>query len=107
MAEYLYPRLRRAGLGDVDVYIWDHNKERLFDRACAEIDRHTDHMVAGLAFHWYSGDHFDALRLVREKFPGKSCSSPRGVLSIAASAGTSWPTPRCTPTICWATSARA
>ena len=83
LAEYLYPRLRRAGLGDVDVYIWDHNKERLFDRACAEIDRRTDHMVAGLAFHWYSGDHFDALRLVREKFPGKKLLFSEGCIEYS------------------------
>ena len=28
-------------------------------------------MVAGIAFHWYSGDHFEALDLCRERFPGK------------------------------------
>ncbi len=25
--------------------------------------------MAGAAFYWYSGDHFEALRLVREKYP--------------------------------------
>ena len=28
-------------------------------------------MIAGIAFHWYSGDHFEALRMIRERFPGK------------------------------------
>lgn len=28
-------------------------------------------MVAGVAFHWYSGDHFEALDLVKSKFPDK------------------------------------
>ena len=28
-------------------------------------------LFAGVAFHWYSGDHFEALDLVRQKFPGK------------------------------------
>ena len=28
-------------------------------------------MVAGAAFHWYSGDHFEALDLFRKRFPGK------------------------------------
>ena len=35
------------------------------------IDAETDHMVAGIAFHWYSGDHFEALRMLRERFPKK------------------------------------
>ena len=83
LAEHLYPRLRRAGLGDVEVYVWDHNKERLFDRALAEIDRQTDHMIAGLAFHWYSGDHFDALRLVREKFPKKKLMFSEGCIEYS------------------------
>ena len=28
-------------------------------------------MVAGIAFHWYSGDHFENLRMIREQFPRK------------------------------------
>lgn len=28
-------------------------------------------MVMGLAFHWYSGDHFEALELVKRRFPDK------------------------------------
>ena len=55
----------------MEIFIWDHNKERLFERACTIIDEETDKMVAGLAFHWYSGDHFEALDLVQRRFPGK------------------------------------
>jgi len=71
LKNYMYPALRKNHLDDIEIFIWDHNKERLFERACAMIDDETDPMVAGLAFHWYSGDHFEALRLVREKFPDK------------------------------------
>ena len=56
---------------DIELFIWDHNKERVFERATQIIDETTDRMIAGIAFHWYSGDHFDALSLVQEKFPGK------------------------------------
>ena len=28
-------------------------------------------MIRGMAFHWYSGDHFEALRMIREKYPDK------------------------------------
>ena len=28
-------------------------------------------MIAGVAVHWYSGDHFEALDLIRRKFPDK------------------------------------
>ncbi len=67
----LYPAMERFGLTDVEIFIWDHNKERLYERACTVITEETDHMIAGLAFHWYSGDHFEALELVRKRFPDK------------------------------------
>lgn len=71
LKDFLYPTLKKHGMADVEVFIWDHNKERLFERADEIIDDETDSMVTGLAFHWYSGDHFEALDLVREKFPDK------------------------------------
>lgn len=71
LQEALYPQLQKEGLGDVCVCIWDHNKERCFERAREIIDRDTGPMVGGVAFHWYSGDHFDALRLIRERYPDK------------------------------------
>lgn len=69
LRDHLYPALVKTGFSDVAVYIWDHNKERLFDRVCDMVDASTAHMIAGAAFHWYSGDHFDALRLVRAQYP--------------------------------------
>lgn len=69
LRDFLYPSLLKNGLGDVAVYIWDHNKERLYDRVREVVDDSTNGHIAGAAFHWYSGDHFDALRLVREQHP--------------------------------------
>ena len=69
LRDSLSPALQRAGLGDLEVYIWDHNKERLFDRVCDMVDATTEQLIAGAAFHWYSGDHFEALRLVRSQYP--------------------------------------
>ncbi|WP_312644777.1 glycoside hydrolase family 30 beta sandwich domain-containing protein [Hydrogenoanaerobacterium sp.] len=71
LKNYLYPAFVKNELTDIEIFIWDHNKERVFERACEIIDDETDAMVAGIAFHWYSGDHFEALNLVREKFPDK------------------------------------
>lgn len=69
--DHLYPALQKHGLSDVELFIWDHNKERIFERACEVIDEDTDAMIAGIAFHWYSGDHFEALDLTQKRFPGK------------------------------------
>ncbi|SHO50495.1 glycoside hydrolase family 30 protein [Anaerocolumna xylanovorans] len=71
LRDYMYPALEKNELTGIDIYIWDHNKERVFERACQVIDQDTDRMITGVAFHWYSGDHFEALDLLRERFPGK------------------------------------
>lgn len=66
--EHLIPALDQAGLGHVQVILWDHNKERVYDRAKKVLDelKHKDRVLA-VGFHWYSGDHFDALTLVHDE----------------------------------------
>lgn len=71
LRDYMYPVMRRQGLEDVEVFLWDHNKERVYEWMRDCIDEDTDRMVEGAAFHWYSGDHFEALDLVRQQFPDK------------------------------------
>lgn len=71
LRDYMWPALQKNGLGDIEVFIWDHNKERVYERACEIIDETTSHMITGIAFHWYSGDHFEALGMVRDRFPDK------------------------------------
>ena len=69
---HLYPALQRNGLGHIQLLIWDHNKERAFERACETIcNDEMEQIVSGVAVHWYSGDHFEALDMIRQKFPGK------------------------------------
>ena len=83
LKEYLYPELCDAGLQDIQIYIWDHNKERMFDRACSVITDDIMDMVSGIAFHWYSGDHFDAVRLVKERFPDKHLTFSEGCIEYS------------------------
>ena len=71
LRDYMWPALQENGLSEIEVFIWDHNKERVYERACEIIDETTNHMVAGIAFNWYSGDHFEALGMLRDKFPDK------------------------------------
>ena len=71
LRDHLFPEMKKRGLEHVEIFGWDHNKERLFERARGLIDERTDSMITGLAFHWYSGDHFEALDLVRQMYPDK------------------------------------
>lgn len=68
--DYLGPTLEAEGLSHVKILVWDHNKEVLFDRAKAVLeDKEAAKYTGGVAFHWYTGDHFEAVALVREKYP--------------------------------------
>lgn len=65
--------LNEAGLDDVKILAWDHNKDILVYRAEDTLSvPGADACVDGFAFHWYTGDHFDAVRLTAERWPGKA-----------------------------------
>lgn len=70
--EHLAPALQRNGLADICLLIWDHNKERAFERAVETIDdEEMEKLIGGVAVHWYSGDHFEALQMIRDRYPDK------------------------------------
>ncbi len=71
LKDVMRPALEKHGLVDIRIYLWDHNKERVWEWMRDIIDEETTGLVAGAAFHWYSGDHFDALDLCRARFPDK------------------------------------
>lgn len=71
LRDYMWPALQRHGLEEIKIYIWDHNKERAFEWVEEMIDESTSAMIEGVAFHWYSGDHFEALQMIHEIFPEK------------------------------------
>ncbi|WOO38381.1 glycoside hydrolase family 30 beta sandwich domain-containing protein [Anaerocolumna sp. AGMB13020] len=83
LRDYLYKALERNGLTRVKVNIWDHNKERMFERARAIIDDETDKMIDGVAFHWYTGDHFEAIQLTGEVYPGKELLFTEGCVEYS------------------------
>ncbi len=83
LRDFLYPALKRHGLGDLEIYIWDHNKERALERAMEIIEEDTREMITGIAFHWYSGDHFEALTMLRERYPDKKLIFSEGCVEYS------------------------
>ena len=69
LRDFLYPTMKSHGFENIEVFIWDHNKERIYERGRDTVDEETREMVSGAAFHWYSGDHFEGLELVRRLNP--------------------------------------
>lgn len=68
---YLYPTLRSNNI-QTKILIWDHNKEKLFTRSKQElINNKALEAISGIAYHYYSGDHFENIALTHDAFPGK------------------------------------
>jgi len=94
--KYLKPELEKAGFGDVKIMIWDHNKERVYDRARDSfMVPGAKEDIWGIAFHWYSGDHYAGLDMVHEAFPDKplilsECSVGGSRGETAPGAHSSW-----------------
>ncbi len=72
LVNHLYPALKKSGLGYIKIFIWDHNKERLYDRATEVLkDKRAFKYTYGVAYHWYTGEHFDNLKMFHERFREK------------------------------------
>ena len=67
--DYLGKKMQDLG---VSIYFWDHNRERVVDRAAVMLsDTVASNYVKGLAFHWYSGDYFEELEMFHKVYPDK------------------------------------
>ncbi len=89
--DHLGPALKKAGLlGDVKIFVWDHNKELAYDRFNEIMQKDgADEYISGCAVHWYTGDHFDNLGLLKKHYPGKEIFFTEGCVeySILSGAG--------------------
>ncbi len=69
---YLGPAMERNNLLHKKIIIWDHNRDIMVERARAVLsDPEAEKYVWGTGFHWYNGDHFDAVQQVHDEFPNK------------------------------------
>lgn len=85
---FLRRELDAAGLTNVKIFVWDHNKDRIIER-CRESFSvpGADAAVGGIAFHWYTGDHFPALDYVRGQYPDKEILFTEGCAEYRDSPG--------------------
>lgn len=70
--DYLGPVMHREGLADVQILIWDHNRDIIVERASAVLsDPEAAKYVWGTGFHWYVSEAFENVGKVHELFPDK------------------------------------
>ena len=70
--DFLGPELAKAGLGHVKIIIWDHNRDRMVERASVVYsDPQAARYVWGTGFHWYGESCFDHVQLTHDAWPDK------------------------------------
>lgn len=70
--QHLGPALAEAGLGEVRIVCWDHNRDNLYERAQTILgDPEAARFVWGAGYHWYMEECFDNVQAVHDAFPDK------------------------------------
>ncbi len=84
VGEYLGPALEKAGLVNTDIFVWDHNKEEAYQRVKEILEDETARKyVKGAAVHWYTGDHFEAVELIKKQYPDKEVFFTEGCVEYS------------------------
>jgi glucosylceramidase len=77
LKNFLGPTLKKEGLGDKKIVVWDHNRDLMNQRANTIFsDPEASKYAWGMGFHWYETwaggtPMFDNVRKVQEAFPDK------------------------------------
>ncbi|MFL5632106.1 MAG: glycoside hydrolase family 30 protein [Gemmatimonadaceae bacterium] len=77
LKNFLGPTMRREGVGEKNIIIWDHNRDLIYQRVSTILaDPKAAQYAWGIGFHWYEpwsgGDQmFDNVKLVHATFPDK------------------------------------
>ena len=86
LKNYLGPTLKKAGLGDKKITVWDHNRDLMTQRANTILDDpEASKYVWGIGFHWYeswSGGEqmFENVAKVNEMYPDKNLLFTEGCI---------------------------
>ncbi len=78
LKNHLGPTMKKAGLGDRKIIVWDHNRDLIYQRVNTIMsDPEAAKYAWGIGYHWYEtwagGEQMnDNVKLVRETFPDKN-----------------------------------
>ncbi|HRE07065.1 MAG TPA: glycoside hydrolase family 30 protein [Opitutaceae bacterium] len=86
--DHLGPALAAAGMADVRLLGWDHNRDGIERRADALFgDPEASRYLWGVALHWYISEDYAASSRVRAKYPDKPILFTEGCWEAGAALG--------------------
>ena len=86
LKNYLGPTLKKAGLGDKKITVWDHNRDMMSQRASVILDDpEANKYVWGIGFHWYESwsggeEMYENVGKVHEMYPNKNLLFTEGCI---------------------------
>jgi glucosylceramidase len=84
LKNYLGPTMKKEGLGDKKIIVWDHNRDLMVQRANTIFgDPEASKYAWGMGFHWYEtwaggNPMFDNVARVHEAYPDKNLMFTEG-----------------------------
>ncbi|MBR0350620.1 MAG: glucosylceramidase [Clostridia bacterium] len=71
LKQYLYPTFKKYNL-ETKFLVWDHNKDNIVNRNLDTLIKYGSLDFAdGIAYHWYTGTHYENLQILHNLFPNK------------------------------------
>ncbi len=86
LKNYLGPTLKKSGLGDKKITVWDHNRDLMVQRVSTILDdQEASKYVWGIGFHWYetwSGSEpmYENVGKVNAMYPSKKLFFTEGCI---------------------------
>lgn len=78
---HLGPVLKNSDASDVNILIWDHNRDIIVERVQPILsDPETAKYIWGTGFHWYVSNAFENVGKVHELFPDKGLLFTEGCI---------------------------
>lgn len=78
--DYLIPKLKAEKI-KIEILVWDHNKDNLYN-VTKGIYQEKSNFICGVAFHFYTGGHYQNLNLVHELYPELLLVHTEGCIGI-------------------------
>lgn len=84
----LGPLLEKNGYSKTKILVWDHNRDLAWERFSASMKaKNADKYIAGIAYHWYTGDQFENIKKIAKYFSSKEIVFSEGCVEGGARNG--------------------
>lgn len=69
LRNYIFPTFKKNNI-KTKFLIWDHNKDNILERTIDCLVKYGSlNYASGIAFHWYTGSHFQNINQIHQLFP--------------------------------------